>query len=91
MSRRSSQTYPARGNLLSQSEETQTLALRKIESYTESNKRSKCLITLFAILLIDKSEETMRIFNDLSSGNKDILHLLKKVYLPENQKDDCLQ
>lgn len=56
----------------------------------EPSKRSKCLITRFAILPLekDKSDETIRILNDLSRGNKDQLHLQKQVYLPENQKDD---
>ena len=55
-----------------------------------SNKRSKCLITLFAILPSekDKANETLKIFYDLSNGNKDILHLQKDVYLPKHQKDD---
>eukprot|EP01083_Nonionella_stella_P099467 279685_1 len=56
----------------------------------ERNKRSKCLITLFAILPSDmeKASETLRIFSDLSNNHKTALYLKKDVYLPPHQKDD---
>ena len=56
----------------------------------ERNKRSRCLITLFAILPADqqKSEDTLKTFNDLSRGNTDSIHFQKDVYLPDHPKDN---
>ena len=56
----------------------------------QRHKRSKCLITLFAIMPTepDKARETLGILNDLCNGHSGTLHLRKDVYLPDNQKDD---